>query len=66
NAKFFEELTYIDVLNKNLKVMDATAISMCMENNLPIVVFNMFQKGNVRKVMKGQKVGTYIYGKATQ
>lgn len=63
NAKRFKSLTYIDVLKKNLKVMDATAISMCMENSLPIIVFNMFQKGNLKKAILGEKLGTIVYGK---
>lgn len=63
NAKRFEELSYIDCLKKNLKVMDATAISMCMENHLPIVVFNMFEKGNLKKLMLGEKIGTRVHGR---
>ncbi len=59
-AKKFEHLTYIDVLKKGLKVMDATAISLCMENNLPVVVFNLFQRGNIKRVMLGEKIGTVI------
>lgn len=66
NAKFFEELSYIEVLQKGLKVMDATAISMCMENQLPIIVFNVFEKGNAKKVVMGQKVGTKVYGKTSK
>lgn len=61
-AKRFESLSYIDVLKKNLKVMDATAVSMCMENNLPIIVFNMFEKGNLKKVVCGEKIGTIVHG----
>ena len=62
-AKRFESLNYIDVLKQNLRVMDATAITMCMENNIPIVVFNMFEKGNLKKVVLGEKVGTIVHGK---
>lgn len=62
-AKLFNSVTYIDVLNKNLKVMDATSISMCMESDLPIIVFNMFQKGNLKKVILGEKIGTIVHGK---
>lgn len=62
SAKRFEELSYIDCLKKNLKVMDATAISMCMENHLPIVVFNMFEKGNLKKLVLGEKIGTIVHG----
>jgi len=59
-AKKFSELRYIDVLNKGLKVMDATSISLCMDNNLPIIVFNLAQKGNIKKVLMGEKIGTVV------
>ena len=61
-ATFLPELTYLDVLQRRLKVMDSTAISLCMENNLPIIVFNMMQKGNMRKVIEGEKIGTIVRG----
>ena len=61
-AKKFKELTYIDVLNRNLKVMDATAISLCMDNDLPIVVFNLTKRGNIRRVVMGEKIGTVVRG----
>ena len=61
-AKKSARLTYIDVLQKNLKVMDATAISLCMDNNLPIVVFNLTRKGNIHKVVLGEKIGTVVQG----
>ncbi len=60
NAVRFDALSYIDVLKKGLKVMDATAISMCMDNKMPVVVFNMFQKGNLKKVVMGEKIGTTV------
>lgn len=60
DAKKFERLKYIDVLKKNLKVMDATAISLCMDNKMPIVVFNMNKEGNVRRVALGEKIGTVV------
>jgi uridylate kinase len=60
NAKKFGELKYIDVLNKNLKVIDSTAISLCMENNIPIIIFNLKGKGNIRKVVSGKNIGTII------
>jgi len=60
-AKRFDSLSYIEVLKQNLQVMDATAISMCMQNNLPIIVFNMFEKGNLKKVVLGQQIGTIVY-----
>lgn len=59
-AVMFNKISYIDVLTKNLKVMDATAISLCRDNLLPIIVFNMQKKGNIRKVICGQKIGTYV------
>lgn len=60
NAKKFTELKFIDVLRKNLKVMDSTAISMCMENNLPIIVFNLLKPGNIKKAVYGEKIGTIV------
>lgn len=62
SAKRFESLKFIDVLSKRLKVMDATAISMCMDHNLPVIVFDVFKKGNLKKVVAGEKTGTVIYG----
>jgi uridylate kinase len=62
NAVKFDELTYIDVLQRGLKVMDATAISLCMDNNLPIIVFNLKKAGNIGKVLNGKKVGTLVRG----
>ncbi len=59
-VKKLEEITYIDVLNKNLKVMDATSISLCMDNDLPIIVFNLKEKGNIKKVILGEKIGSII------
>ena len=61
-AKKFERLSYIEVLNRGLKIMDATAISLCMDNHLPIIVFNLTQKGNITRVVLGQKIGTIIGG----
>lgn len=60
NAIMYKKISYIDVLTKNLKVMDATAISLCRDNNLPIVVFNMQKKGNIRRAICGEKIGTYV------
>ncbi len=56
----FSKLSYIDVLNKNLKVMDSTAISMCMDNSLPIIVFNLLVAGNLSRVVTGEAIGTII------
>jgi uridylate kinase len=60
NARKFSSLKYIDVLKKGLKVMDATAISLCMDNKLPIVVFNMSKAGNIKRVVLGEKIGTVV------
>ena len=60
SAKKFEKLKYIDVLKKGLKVMDATAISLCMDNKLPIVVFNLNREGNIKRVVWGEKIGTVV------
>jgi uridylate kinase len=59
-AKRFKSLSYIEVLHKRLKVMDATAISLCMENNIPIIVFDLFRKGNIKRVITGEKIGTIV------
>jgi uridylate kinase len=59
-AKLFRELTHMEVLSKELRVMDSTAISLCMENRLPIVVFNVMEPGNIRKVVCGRKIGTLV------
>jgi uridylate kinase len=60
-AKKFEKMKYIDVLKKRLKVMDATAISLCMDNNIPILVFDIYKKDNIKNAILGKKVGTLIY-----
>ncbi|MCK9241419.1 UMP kinase [Desulfocurvus sp.] len=62
DAKLFHKLSYIDVLNKRLKVMDSTAISLAMDNEMPICVFNLFQTGNIKKVVTGEDVGTTVQG----
>jgi len=59
-AKKFSSLKYIEVLKKGLKVMDATSISLCMDNNLPIIVFNLTRPGNIRRVILGEKIGTIV------
>jgi uridylate kinase len=61
-AKKFEELTYIEVLNRELKVMDSTAISLCMDNHLPIIVFNIMETGNIKRVVSGEPIGTLVSG----
>ena len=62
DAVMFKELTYLDVLQKGIKVMDSTAITLCMENNLPIITFNMNKAGNLKKVVSGETVGTIVRG----
>ncbi|MFQ3670920.1 MAG: UMP kinase [Verrucomicrobiia bacterium] len=59
-AKRFDRISYIDALNKRLKVMDSTALSLCMDNRVPIIVFDVFLKGNLRRVVLGQNVGTLV------
>ena len=59
-ARRFEKLTYMDVLKKSLKVMDSTAISLCMDNNLPIIVFDLMKEGNIRRAIQGQTIGTIV------
>jgi uridylate kinase len=60
HAKKFNQLTYLDVLKRRLQVMDSTAISLCMDNHLPIVVFNLMKHGNIRRVIFGEKIGTRV------
>jgi uridylate kinase len=62
DAKKFAALSYIEVLNRELKVMDSTAISLCMDNNLPIIVFNLMEKGNIKRVVSGEAIGTLVSG----
>lgn len=61
-AQKYDELTYLDVLKRQLKVMDATAISLCMDHRIPIIVFNLKKKGNIKRVVLGDKVGTIVRG----
>ena len=60
DAKKFDHITYMDVLKKGLKVMDSTAFSLCKDNDLPIVVFNLNHHGNIRKVVLGEKIGSMV------
>lgn len=62
SARKYTELKFIDVLKDNLKVMDAAAISLCMDNNVPIIVFNMTETGNIKRVLMGEKIGTIVRG----
>ncbi|WP_409340945.1 UMP kinase [Paenibacillus sp. MBLB4367] len=62
SAVKYETLTYLDVLNQNLGVMDATASSLCMDNNIPLIVFSITEEGNIRRVVLGEKIGTIVKG----
>jgi len=62
--KKFDRLTYLEVLQKQLKVMDATAISLAMDNNMPIIVFNLMGQGNIKRAVMGEPVGTLVEGEA--
>ncbi len=61
-AKRFDRMSYLEVVNRNLQVMDHTATTLCRENNLPIVVFNIREEGNIRRVIQGEDIGTLIHG----
>jgi len=60
DAKKFDRLSYLDVLSKGLGVMDSTATSLCMDNNIPVIVFDLTTPGNIRKVLMGEAIGTYV------
>jgi uridylate kinase len=60
-AKKFPTIHYLDFIKKGLKVMDSTAISLCKDNNLPILVFNLNRRGNIKKAVLGEKIGTLVY-----
>ncbi|HSA92530.1 MAG TPA: UMP kinase [Terriglobales bacterium] len=60
DARMFDTITHLDVLKKGLKVMDSTAITLCRDNNLPIIVFNLNRHGNIRRVLAGEKVGSLV------
>lgn len=60
SAKRYKTLTYIDLLKKELNIMDSTAVTLCMDNNLPIVVFNLKGEGNIRKIVEGEEIGTVV------
>lgn len=59
-AKMFTEVPFLSLINKNLKVMDSTAVTLCMDNNLPLIVFNLKERGNLAKVVRGDKIGTLV------
>lgn len=60
SAKMFDQITYLDVIQKGLTVMDSTAISLCMDNRMPIIIFNMNRPGNIRRAVMGEKVGSTV------
>ncbi len=60
DAKMFDQISYMDVLKKGLQVMDSTAISLCKDNNLPIIVFNLNRPGNIKRVLTGEKLGSLV------
>lgn len=62
SAQKFDTLTYLEVLNKNLGVMDSTASSLCMDNNIPLIVFSITESGNIKRVVLGEKIGTIVKG----
>lgn len=62
DAQRYDELSYIDVLNQGLGVMDSTATSLCMDNKIPIIVFNLNRNGNIKRVVMGENIGTYVGG----
>lgn len=62
DARMFSKISYLEVLNRNLKVMDSTAVALCRDNNLPIVVFNLGEKGNIKNVVVGRSIGTVVEG----
>ena len=61
DAKMYGEISYMDVLMQGLGVMDSTAISLCKDNHVPIIVFNINTKGNIRRVIEGEKIGSLVY-----
>ena len=60
DAKMFDQISYMDVLRKGLQVMDSTAISLCKDNNLPIIIFNLNRTGNIKRVLTGEKIGSFV------
>jgi uridylate kinase len=60
DAKMFDQISYLEILKRGLKIMDATAISLCRDNNLPIVIFNLNKHGNIRRVVTGEKIGSLV------
>ena len=60
DAVKYDEITYMEILKQGLKVMDLTAVSLCKDNNLPMIIFNMNQTGNIKRVVMGEKVGSLV------
>lgn len=60
NATKYSQISYLEVINKGLKVMDSTAITFCRDNNLPIVVFNLMERGNIKSILRGEEIGTLV------
>ena len=60
NAVKYDEITYLDILNQNLKVMDSTATSLCRDNNIPLVVFDIYKPENIVKIIDGERIGTIV------
>lgn len=63
SAKKYEELSYLDVIKEGLNVMDSTASSLCMDNNIPLIVFSIMEEGNINRAVRGEKIGTIVRGK---
>ncbi len=63
NAKKYSELSYLDVIKNNLQVMDSTASTLCMDNDIPLIVFSIMEEGNIKKVVLGETIGTIVRGK---
>jgi uridylate kinase len=61
DAKKFEKISFDEIYNRNLRIMDLTATTLCKENNLPVLVFNMDKKGNLKKAITGENIGTIVY-----
>jgi len=64
-AEKFESLTFMDVLNRNLGIMDSTASSLCMDNNIPLIIFSITENGNIKRAVLGEKIGTTVQGKGS-
>jgi uridylate kinase len=62
NARLFREISYLEVLQRGLRVMDTTATSLCMDNRIPIIVFDVNRPGNIRRAVMGEQIGTYVRG----